>query len=72
MKLSDYLQSNDISQADFARLIGETPQNVFRYKEGRIPSRKSMRKIARVTEGAVTANDFYEIAEADQVGVEIN
>jgi hypothetical protein len=61
MKLSDYLKLQGTSQADFAKEIGETPQNVNRYVKGRIPGERQMKKIVSATGGLVTANDFYGI-----------
>lgn len=61
MQLHEYLSNNGISQAEFARLIGESPQNVQRYVSGkRRPSDdETYQNIAHVTSGQVTANDFY-------------
>lgn len=63
MKLPSYLKSKKLTQAAFARLIGESPQNIQRYVSGkRIPSDEEiMRRIFEATGGAVTANDFYNL-----------
>lgn len=63
MQLIDYLKENDLSQAEFARLVGESLQNVNRYVRGkRKPSDENvMQRIYNVTGGAVTANDFYNL-----------
>lgn len=61
MLLNEYLIKNGISQADFARLIGESPQNIQRYVNGtRRPSEpETYQRIAEATNSQVTANDFY-------------
>jgi transcriptional regulator with XRE-family HTH domain len=64
MKLADYLATQDISYAEFARKIGVTGKDtVRRYAEqGRIPSETMMLRIVEATDGKVTANDFFGIA----------
>lgn len=63
MKLSAYLTSKEISDADFAAAIGVERQAVHRYKSGlRFPTKAVLTKIFECTDGQVTANDF-----ADQV-----
>lgn len=64
MTLSEYLDINKISKADFARLIGAGSRaTIYRYLKGtrRAPSHDMMRRITDATAGAVTANDFYNI-----------
>lgn len=67
MKLSEYLSENNLTQADFARVVGESPQNIERYVNGkRKPSDETvMQRIADATKGEVTANDFYGITTAN-------
>lgn len=61
MKLSDWLSSNEIKDADFADRIGVSRQALHRYKTGkRVPERDVMFRIVSETDGSVTANDFYE------------
>jgi transcriptional regulator with XRE-family HTH domain len=63
MRLSDYLNSKGISRYDFAAKIGRSPEAVRRYMTGdRKPEEETMRLIAQITEGEVTANDFFGIA----------
>jgi transcriptional regulator with XRE-family HTH domain len=67
MKLADYLTENNISDAEFARLIGVERQAVHRYKSPkkelrRIPAEPVMKKIAEKTGNAVTANDFFDMS----------
>lgn len=62
MRLSEYLESNGISHADFAKQIGaKSRATVYRYLSGvrKFPSRKMMDKIIQVTCGQVTISDFY-------------
>ena len=65
MKLREYMQERGWKDADLAQRIGVSVQAANRYRRGlRIPSGKVMRRIAEVTGGAVTANDFYDAAPA--------
>lgn len=64
MTLDEYLESNSISVADFAKKIGaKSRATVHRYlfKNGssRIPNPRMMLKIMRATGGIVTPTDFY-------------
>jgi len=63
MQLSDYLRDRSISPHDFAKSIGVSKETVRRYLAGlRRPDFEKMRLIADVTDGEVTANDFFGIA----------
>jgi predicted DNA-binding protein (UPF0251 family) len=63
MRLEDYLQTTGMTRAEFARRIGVRHITVTRYvQEGRVPESSVMGKIIEVTEGKVTANDFFGIA----------
>lgn len=64
MKLAEYLETNGLSYAEFARRIGvKSDETVRRYAtEGRVPTPKVMAKIALATGCQVTANDFFGIA----------
>lgn len=59
MTLGDWLQRQDMTQEAFAGLIEVEPATVSRYVTGqRRPTHKIMLRIFRVTNGAVSANDF--------------
>ena len=59
MRLLAYLQSNKISGADFARMIGASQAAVNRYCNGRrVPHAAMLLKIHEITRGQVTPNDF--------------
>lgn len=64
MRLEEYLACNQLTQEGFAERVGVTQGTIARLlpQDGRPPLRRpSMRlasKIAEVTGGAVTANDF--------------
>lgn len=61
MRLADFLQQSEMSDADFGRLIGVERQAIYRYRLGhRFPGREVLQKIADVTDGQVTANDFID------------
>ena len=63
MKLSEYLSRTSTPRQDFAETIGVSAETVRRYVAGqRIPEKEIMSKIAAVTGGQVTANDFFGIA----------
>jgi transcriptional regulator with XRE-family HTH domain len=60
MNLDDYLTLKNLARPAFADLIGTTPQSLARYLDrSRIPKKETMVRIAEVTSGLVTANDFY-------------
>jgi post-segregation antitoxin (ccd killing protein) len=63
MKLRGYLSSQRLAAREFSRRIGVSPAAVARYASGRrIPSMPVMHRIVAETEGAVTPNDFYDVA----------
>jgi transcriptional regulator with XRE-family HTH domain len=69
MKLRDYLASKSITAAEFGRRIKVSQAAVTRYAAGdRIPEPSVMRRIARVTRGAVAPNDFYGLESSDRRG----
>jgi hypothetical protein len=58
--LKQYLETEGVSQADFARLIDDSLQNVNRYvKHGRIPSPEKVIKINDVTNGRVSFEGWF-------------
>ena len=60
MKLKDYLSQNDISVETFAESIGVTRFAIYKWTAGvRVPRREVIEKIADVTGGSVTPNDFF-------------
>lgn len=63
MRLQEYLTETDTTRAEFARQIGVKHITITRYvNEGRVPEPSVMEKIIEVTEGKVTANDFFGLA----------
>lgn len=59
MKLRDYLHFNRLTAREFGALAGASEHTVGKWSRGeRTPRPESMRAIATVTDGAVTANDF--------------
>ena len=70
MKLHEYMQQRGWKDADLAKRIEVSVQAANRYRRGlRIPQGEVMRRIAEVTDGAVTANDFYDAALERQEAV---
>lgn len=63
MTLQEFLKSNDLSYADFARSISTSAPAVRRYALNlRTPKPDIMSRIHTATGGEVTPNDFYEVA----------
>jgi hypothetical protein len=66
--LQQYLEAEGITQADFARLIDDSLQNVNRYvKHGRIPSPDKVILINRVTEGRVSFEGWFRRKHEDSL-----
>lgn len=60
MRLSDYLTKHKLSEDQFAELIGVNRSTVNRLKRtNQKPSEQTLAAIVRVTNGKVTANDFW-------------
>ena len=65
MKLKTYIETEELTEAAFARKIGVSQVAVNRYCAGhRLPGRSVMQKIAAETNGAVTPNDFFDVEAA--------
>ena len=61
MKLAAYLKANNLSDAEFAALIGKDRTSVIRLRTGNTrPTWDTAEKIAAATNGAVTPNDFLD------------
>ena len=62
MKLAVWLQRNRVMPTEFAEEIGVSPSLIHKYlHKDTIPRPKLMQNIYEKTEGAVTANDFYDL-----------
>ena len=68
MRLADYLTSQCLTYAAFARRIGSAhARTVERYAKGQQrPNAAMMIAIARETGGAVKPNDFFEFLANDE------
>jgi len=67
MKLAEYLELKSIKRGEFAQSIGVTGGWITSLCDGSgWPSREVAERIARVTEGAVTADDFLALDSADE------
>lgn len=67
MKLREWLDAEGVSNAAFAERIGRTAEAVRRYAaDERIPDKETMPRIVAETTGAVTPNDFFDIAAPAQ------
>jgi DNA-binding transcriptional regulator YdaS (Cro superfamily) len=70
MRLDKFLIKKAISPTDFATYIGVGPEALRRYLSGeRLPAWDVLVHIDRLTEGAVTPNDFLPLARARVDGV---
>ena len=67
--LKEYRLDRGLTQAALAQLVGTKKGTVSKWEQGTVPSLKFMRRIAEVTDGAVTANDFYDAALERQEAV---
>lgn len=66
MKLSAYIEQSGITRRDFAAKIGVSNGRITQLcEDGGWPSREVAERIASVTEGAVTADDFLRLEEAE-------
>ena len=73
MTLDDWLRTQGITDAEFARRSGvRHKQLVGKYRKRRqIPGLANMRRIHEATDGAVSANDFFmPAAKSDPVPTE--
>lgn len=61
MDLGDYLESRNISEKEFAEMIGVTGTSVAQYlRGGRIPKLKTALLIEKVTKGKVKIADLIK------------
>jgi hypothetical protein len=73
LKLDQFLAEKDMSRADFAKAIGVSEVSVTRYIGGtRLPQPAIMARIAVVTDGAVTPNDFLLAVDAPTAPIAAN
>lgn len=63
--LAKFREDNGLTLADLANRIGVKPAAVSRWENGhRFPRSDALERIRRVTNGAVTANDFVPVEAA--------
>ena len=63
MKLREYLRLQNQKPEDFAKEVKVSKSAVAMWMRGeRLPRREKLEKIAEITKGAVTANDFLRAA----------
>jgi transcriptional regulator with XRE-family HTH domain len=72
--LQRYLENEGITQAQFARMIDDSLQNVNRYvKHGRIPSPEKVILINEVTRGRVSYESWFRRKHEESInGVNAN
>jgi predicted transcriptional regulator len=65
MKLATYLAEHNLTQQEFADMIGSSQAGVSLFSsDKRIPGRKFMLEIVKATGGLVMPNDFYSLPAA--------
>lgn len=62
MKLRDWLRASNVSIKSFAQEVRVERVMVYRYFTGAMPRARTIRRIELLTDGAVTAQDFYDNA----------
>lgn len=63
MRLSEWLVQTDMTQKQFAGLVGVQQAGVSKWISGRArPDWRALDRIVAVTDGAVTASDFHQPA----------
>ena len=60
--LTRYRAEKELTLEAFAARIGAAKSMVWKWENGAIPRALYMQKIAAETDGAVTPNDWYEVA----------
>jgi transcriptional regulator with XRE-family HTH domain len=61
MTLREWREKKGLTMVELARMLGVDKSAVSRWESGeRFPSRRFLKKIAEVTGGEVTANDFLK------------
>lgn len=60
MKLAEYLEKNNITQAEMANLLGISQQAIDKYiNKGTVPRKLVMNRLVELTGNKVKAQDFY-------------
>jgi len=71
MKIEHYIKSKNYSVEAFAKIVGVSAIAIYKYTKGeRIPAPDIMAKIFTLTQGQVTANDFYDLSELPKHRIE--
>lgn len=60
MKLNAYLEREKLKDAEFAALVRCDRTTILRIRNGQKPSPTLMEEIARVTDGLVRPDDYFE------------
>ncbi len=64
MRLSEFLEENDLSDAEFGALINRDRTTVLRWRRGlNCPDMATLKEIAEATGGKVMPNDFLTGSE---------
>lgn len=67
MTLNEYMAERGLSEKALAELLGVSRETVNRWRNGeRFPSKASLADLFRVTDGAVRAEDFFELSQTSR------
>lgn len=72
MQLSDWLQSRELTQEAFARIVGVTQGRIAQILQGDMPSMGLAARIHDATGGAVAPNDFAKIATPSHASLQVS
>jgi len=69
MQLQAYLTLKGLSEKQFADQVGASESGVLKWvRRERIPRPEKIREISRITDGAVTAADFFDLPADESAG----
>lgn len=70
MQLEDYIISNRVKPTVMALSVGISRVALWKLRRGiNTPSKRTVQRIARITDGAVQANDFFGSQTSSRRGV---
>ena len=70
MKLEAYLNKTRKSIEEFAQETGISAQAIYKYLRGeRLPRKEFLNRLAVITGGEVTANDFLDLSLSGLIGL---
>ena len=70
MKLKNWREQRNLTLAEMGAEVGVSGVTIGRYEDGRLPKPDVLQRIIQVTDGLVTANDWFDLPETAKAGVE--